>query len=972
MFYQRNKDTIINDNTYFSKNYNELITWINYLYYPLCQKVNNIDDLKDGDIIIDLLKNYFHHNNQKFYFSLINSLSQKNTTEKMKMILQIMSQLTTKEEIVSRIEMFQTNIKYFMENTDLIMELISYIKYLYTKNNINGYIKSKYTNNNNIKQIKSFSPLNTTKNSLYAFHRTKYGQKNIKNFYDFNKHRKNIVNDFANKKYYNKSFKSFKNFSCNEFFSLLDNKNKNDKKSIDYKFIKQNDDTKNKEEEINKNIFEIKSYKNRPKSHTAKQIQNFYNYKKDKCVTIELKGIKDKDTLNKSYKNNSINLTEDNQKVINTDSINRDSFVDKSAKKNNKFYSSSGELNNIVNYFKYEPIKPINITRSQMNIEKEHFKQDNDLNLNRNSQPMNLHIINNILGIFSHDKSLLNEYGEEELVFFRMIRPTVPMIFDDDKIRTIKIKNNEDCKLNENIKIKQKGKKNNINDIFNNDIENLINKNEKGYSSLENEKINYFSPKKEEDDLKYDAIKPNLINHTIQNSRNNIARPKSSLKNKTNNYNKLNDFDEIINPKRPRTSHSTEIFTNSYKNNDKIEQFFEKSNNSQNNNENNNNNKINKNDILSWLLDLNIIRKEEATIIILPQIVSDGTILCDIINKYEDKDKQIDGIIHKISSKEDALINIEKALNYLKEVNNFPKKYISSIEQIFEIDENTIWGLLYDLYEYYTKKTGYKKNNNDSKNENKYNDNKINVNNINNINNGKNEFLSRNNNKFNRESLEAIELKNFLNSNKNVLNAGETQENKNDKNNFNMKSKIYSYMNINTNTNTSKTISNSYSFLNHLNSADNSLILNKNINNNNNIIKIQNYSNNYYYNPDKKNLSLNYKINNKGYFDYVNDLKNHFDRNKGKKIIYNNYNNNYSDKKTTNLLNYSKDNQKPLYLNTKLHFNYNDKLNFDKDYKNYNFENTKNLKYNLTNNDIVTNKNKYTLDNTNGKYHYYY
>jgi uncharacterized protein (UPF0147 family) len=139
-------------------------------------------------------------------------LSQKNTEEKIKTILQVMSQLTTDNEIISRIEMFQKNIMNFMINNDSIIEIISYIKYLYIKNNVNG-------------KIKSLSPLNKSKNSIYSFHRIKKFQKKIKDFYDFNKFRRTINNNHVNKKYNNKSYKYL---SANKFISILNNKNKND------------------------------------------------------------------------------------------------------------------------------------------------------------------------------------------------------------------------------------------------------------------------------------------------------------------------------------------------------------------------------------------------------------------------------------------------------------------------------------------------------------------------------------------------------------------------------------------------------------------------------------------------------------------------------------------------------------------------------------------------------------------------
>ncbi len=72
------------------------------------------------------------------------------------------------------------------------------------------------------------------------------------------------------------------------------------------------------------------------------------------------------------------------------------------------------------------------------------------------------------------------------------------------------------------------------------------------------------------------------------------------------------------------------------------------------------NREINKEKIFLWLYNLNLIDGSQTNIINLPQLISDGKLLCDIINLYEDKNNQIENISSEVSIKENALMNIKK------------------------------------------------------------------------------------------------------------------------------------------------------------------------------------------------------------------------------------------------------------------------------------------------------------------------
>ena len=968
MIYDRNKNPNPNNNFDISNKYNELFICINSINTPLCKSFNKIDDLKDGNIFIDLLKNYFQQNNQKYYYSLLNSLTGKSPTDKIKMILQIISQLTNNNEMNSRIELFQKSINNFMNNDDLLMELVLYINYLYKKNDINGNIKND--NTKNIKEFKSLSPFYSYKKNTFAFHRKKNGKRLLKDFYDYNKYKRIIINNFINK---NNDNKSFKNLNSNKLLHILNNKNKIDK-SLDFKNLNQNDNVKESHEKININNVEIKSYINRPKSYTNKQIQKFYNYNDDKYDNR----LKEKNDNNNNYnnnvekpnlkqsfdnKNNLINLAdnEEKEKILYTQHNNkRNDLIDDEDKKDIFISYSSKELNNNKPYYDYKPTNYNSIRNNLGNEKDSHYDKYKKL------------IVNGRLGIFSNEKIVLSQLGEEELNYFKIIKPTNPAIIDNDNLKKINEKNIGNKLTHNNNNNDKNIEINDININSNNNVNNkfqeLANKNENLYTNKENEKLIPLSPAKEDKNPNLNTINyinknmtiKDLIDNINSDATKNMTRHKSYIEIYKNNTNKINQFNENINLQKPRPSHSTDIYNN-YK--DLISKRSEYSNSNHDSKSDNNQNKDknNKKDIYTWLLDLNVIKKNETNIILLPQLVSDGAILCDLINKCESKDNQIDGVIKKIKSKEEALININKALDYLKKVDKFPKRHVSSNELIFEIDDKAIWELLYDLYEYYSNKMGYKKNNNEKKNE--YN----NLNYLNNLNDKKKEIISRNNNK---PSFEMNELNNIFNDN----NSGTFNNNLTQQNNIDHSSNDHKYNIKIKNAYNNNLLTNSYNFI-HRNSNENNIFLNSDYskNSSNSITKTQNNSNN----TNKNNELVGHrdtsyknevnKANSKGYFDYVNELKKHFDRNKRMRKILKN---DIFDKKENNIFDYSKDNQKPINLNTKLHFNYSNDLDFNNN--NNIMEYSKKLKYNYTNYyEVRKNKNRYVMDNSNGNLKYY-
>ena len=117
-----------------------------------------------------------------------------------------------------------------------------------------------------------------------------------------------------------------------------------------------------------------------------------------------------------------------------------------------------------------------------------------------------------------------------------------------------------------------------------------------------------------------------------------------------------------------------------------------------------------KNIVYIWLSDIELINKDTINIESLPIACSDGIILCDIINRFESRNNLIKGVFRKITTRSQCLVNIKKALEHLKQIGKFPLKHLWHAESISEGDEKVIWEILYDLYKYYSKISGYRTN----------------------------------------------------------------------------------------------------------------------------------------------------------------------------------------------------------------------------------------------------------------------
>ena len=932
---ERNINSNYNNNL--DNYYKELLNWINSIKVPLCKEVKNIDDLKDGNVFLELLKYYFQQNRQKYYYSLLNSkIKNKNIYKKIQLIFQIITQITNNDEINSRIEIFQKDINNFLENNNLIMELVLFINYLFKKNIYDGNKIYDIKENTNI--LNTDPTINLYKKKKFNFNEKDSKEKDIlKDFYDHNKYKRKIVNNLKSKNY------NYNNYKSNE---NIKSKKTNNKLSynMDNKFNK-----KNKKDNIT-----INNYNNKPKNLSKTSFHLFYNNENNKN-NYELNKQK---SININYNNYDLNS------IINNSNNNRKNSFDinkrKRIKKNlffNEFSNKEKELfNNIERINTDNPSSKIlenNYISNNNNNNNNKFTQnniENNIKKNFNLENINKRNIKCIFGIFHNDKLDLLENDEEKLNIYKLFKLTNPFSVINNEYKKLNPKINYEKKEIKLIKVnKVLGKNNNIDNnstnssinynkknLNKNNLDSFYHQNDSNNSSKNNKKYKSFSSLKNkkiyrednENDIKFSSInylmdkfepKPKkilvkqnpylsemnkkVINNLIEPNEDNIKHKEgfsysNYLKNNSKNSNKKNynkkneNISKIYNKKI-----SNSVDTYRYTKNDKKKEI------------------INKNDILNWLIDIDILKKEDANNIAVPENVSDGIILCDIINIFENN--KIEGIFRKINSKEDAFMNINKALDYLKTLEKFPKRHVLSNELIFEIDEQTIWELLYDLYIYYSNKMSYRKKkdeNNNNNNQNKKDNNLLNI---------------------YKKSISRNKKKNLSEKKQIIYNLNEIKENINNEIKNNDK-KNYNYKKYDIKTDDSYNSFNSNSLYKsdgfYHNNIYKNILFNYNYTENNNNIK---YKSNLYLEKMEMNKNLtdrfveDNKFIRKRYFDYINELKYHFDQKKFQNKIA---------QENEDYFQYLKSIQQPL--------NYNYKYNLDYNFNNINI-------YNNTDNKMI-------------------
>jgi Calponin homology (CH) domain len=108
--------------------------------------------------------------------------------------------------------------------------------------------------------------------------------------------------------------------------------------------------------------------------------------------------------------------------------------------------------------------------------------------------------------------------------------------------------------------------------------------------------------------------------------------------------------------------------------------------------------------LISWLEDLNILRRGTVNTQLLPSICRTGVLFCDLINRLEGKSEPVKGIERNPRNRTQALANMSKALDHLRNLPKMNSRYLWSGKNIIEGDEFIVWGLLDDVKSLYTVK----------------------------------------------------------------------------------------------------------------------------------------------------------------------------------------------------------------------------------------------------------------------------
>ena len=834
--------------------YQNYFAWINSFDLPLSKPCSSINDLKNGDIFLELLKYYFKYNKKnRNYMQLINSSNkEKNTLEKMQLIFQILSKITNNNKIKSRIETFQSNINEFLKKDDLIFEFLMYFMYIIEQNK----------NNNRICRMNAHHHKN---NSCIQPEK----KRNILNLENKDKHKKKII-DYKSIKDEKNNDKLQEVHNKNNFLFYINNENENIiniDNNMNFRFTNgiSNLKAQNNNSQVTK---EIKSYATKPK--IIKYDSQYFNGYKDPIKNMSNKRITKSETCINNLKTfikeeKKINCDENNE-TKNIDAISKDYYTYK-PEKYNSVISIMKENNNSK--------KDIENNNEKKNLKKFELNKKNEIDL--------MNVIKNKRNSSTKNKTL-------EKRGYKLLKLT------NSKINNSK---EESESLKEEQMEQKKEKGNNL--IYENEYhgaksqKNLLNsRNKKFYKN----KINGKSDKQ--------ILINNLgVTDTYEIKRQ-ISNPKKLPEKQYTDITKFNNNTNKVTHK----SHSYFKFNipinidenYNYNLNEKIHL------NNINVKLKHRNREINKEKIFLWLYNLNLIDGSQTNIINLPQLISDGKLLCDIINLYEDKNNQIENISSEVSIKENALMNIKKALFFLNQIEDFPKDNISSYEPIFEIDSVIIWELLDDLYYYYSDKI-------DLKHLNIYNSKKIisRHNNDSNITNNRKplkNFKKKNMSEISDVYFSINDIKNKNYSHKNNVKNILFKNIKNDKNENNKENITFNSNNNNT----------------HYNYAHENISM---INNKENIT----YNNNSNINIYEENESeykkiINNKDKKKNYYYYVNAFKNYFDKEKESKEEFSKKGKTINSNKVKT--EYKNDTYNPIDNINNLYFNYSNNTYFNK------------------------------------------
>ena len=180
-----------------------LLDWINTINEPLCLLVSELDDLKDGNVFIEILRHYLNEKNLGNILKRINSsVNISNPVEKIQIFLETLSQICNNKEYSAQIKKFLDNLYNLLNDNELLWQLIYFIKKFYEEGEKIGIVNKMNEQN--------------------------FGNNLINEAYNVNENRNNKLNNyFKNEEVYNDGMIIENNYDYNN-----DN-NDNDKNNND-------------------------------------------------------------------------------------------------------------------------------------------------------------------------------------------------------------------------------------------------------------------------------------------------------------------------------------------------------------------------------------------------------------------------------------------------------------------------------------------------------------------------------------------------------------------------------------------------------------------------------------------------------------------------------------------------------------------------------------------------------------------
>ena len=127
-----------------------LLDWINTINEPLCLLVSELEDLKDGNVFIEILRHYLKEKNLGNILKRVNSSVNINSpVEKIHIFLQTLSQICKSNEYLTQIKKFMDNLYSLLNNDELLWQLVYFMKKFYEEGEKLGIVNNMNKQNLN-------------------------------------------------------------------------------------------------------------------------------------------------------------------------------------------------------------------------------------------------------------------------------------------------------------------------------------------------------------------------------------------------------------------------------------------------------------------------------------------------------------------------------------------------------------------------------------------------------------------------------------------------------------------------------------------------------------------------------------------------------------------------------------------------------------------------------------------------------